>query len=216
MTSPFKTSKVIIAIIIAVVVVLVVGHFVFRWGEGPALVPFSQVQSTTQSAIIAGDTSQCGSVNEIADGVNYETVCENNIAWNTAIKNLDINTCNGLDNKLMLISDCQNAVVEAVAEKSDSVSACNAFTGTLRAACVTYYWNHAAVAAVEPALCSNLGAVSAAQVCESSALASLIIAGGPMPSCSLFSGVARDDCNAYEAGQCGRIISSEVRLVCHP
>ena len=120
MTPQQKKTSLIIGIVL---LVLIAGGLVWYSASRPApasLAPGASsaaFQQNVKSIIQSGDPSQCASVNVVADGVNYETVCKNNIAWNTAQANLDVAACNALDNKLMSIADCQSSVIAGLIVK---------------------------------------------------------------------------------------------------
>jgi hypothetical protein len=164
----------------------------------------SQLPQAAQAIIQSGDAAKCASVNSVVGGVNYETVCRNNIAWNAAQANLDISACNGLDNKLMSIADCQDSVVGKLVAKNKTLTVCDQFAGDLKNVCVSDYWSVLAAAQHDPSQCLHLGA-SGSQAdlsCENNVLLSALSVGTSTPQCSLFNGAAKTDCTNYAKGNC--------------
>ena len=61
--------------------------------------------------IKTNDLSQCDKARGIViQGIDYEVVCRNNVAFSLATLNLDITECQKLDDALFPIIDCERAV----------------------------------------------------------------------------------------------------------
>jgi hypothetical protein len=219
-----SNTKKTLLVIATVVVVLIVIFAVYAYGGGRSSQNSAEhaapdIQQTTQSIIASGNAAQCSSVNTVVGGVNYQTVCQNNIAWNTAQANLDVNACNGLDNKLMSIASCQNAVIVGLIDKEGSLSVCNQFTGSLNASCVSNYWYITASKEKNPSLCANLLASSASSSqaalnCEDAVLTASVSTGTSTPSCALYTGTAKTDCMNYVNNDCTRITFPPLQQAC--
>jgi hypothetical protein len=184
-------------------------------GQNPS-VDLKQLPQQTQSIIQSGDAAKCISLNVITDGVNYETVCRNNIVWNAAQASLDIKACDGLDNKLMSIADCQSSVVAKLVAKDKNLTVCDQFAGTLKNLCVNDYWSILAVSENDPGQCIHLVASSseASMNCEENVLVSSIAGITSTPKCSLFTGAAKKDCTNYNNGNCQALVFPPLQQSC--
>lgn len=211
-----KKSLAIFGIIVIVVIVIAAIAAILHPKEGSPAPSGQAVQAAAQAIIQSGDVSQCASVNAVVDGANYETVCKNNIAWNDAVTNLDINACNGLDNRLMSIANCQNAVIAGLINKDKTLATCDQFTGTLKDSCVTAYWVSVATSGQDPSLCGNIVSSSsrASLDCEYDVLISSVSNGTSTPSCSLFAGIVKTDCANIAKGACAAIRNVTFQQIC--
>jgi hypothetical protein len=170
----------------------------------------------TQTIIQSGDAAKCEAVNAVSDGVNYETVCRNNIAWNTAQANLDIHACDGLDNKLMSVADCQRSVVGKLIAKDTSLAVCDQFVSDIKNFCVNNYWSMLAVAQHDPSLCQHLNSSSsqASASCEENVLLASISSATSTPECSVFTGAAETDCTNYTQSNCQALTVPQLQQFC--
>jgi hypothetical protein len=210
------TKRVWIWVGVIVIILLVVGIGWIYLSKPPSnttTATSQSVEQNTKAIVQAGDPSKCASVNTVANGVNYETVCKNSIAWNTAETNLDINACNGLDDKLISISSCQDMVIAGLVAKSTNVSVCTQFTGTLNDFCVGEYWSTAASTKGDPRLCSNLPS-STAPNCEEGVLMAMTSRTSTL-TCSLFTASSTQaDCENYVKHDCSAILLLPLQQAC--
>jgi hypothetical protein len=222
--SKSKKSLIIFgAVVVVVIVIIVAASFSLRQKNptqtegGNASVQANQAVLASAAAIIkSGDAAQCASVNSVANGVNYEVVCRNNIAWNAAQANLDVNACTGLDNKFMSIADCQNSVIAGLMAKEKTLTVCDQFTGALKNSCINDYWFMMARGSGDPSFCKNLISSSsdAFLSCEYNILLSPTSVGTTTPNCSFFTGSAKTDCVSYLKNNCQSIVFLPLQQVC--
>lgn len=94
-------------------------------GEGS----FDQsVESRSAQAIKNNDIDACNQLDQVVDGVNYKTVCRNNIALNTALANGDVSQCKLVDGLLVSVADCEFQTIRAKALKKESIAICDEAT----------------------------------------------------------------------------------------
>jgi uncharacterized protein (UPF0333 family) len=226
MSKSKKSLIVIGAVVVVVIVIIIAASFYLGQknaaqnaptGGGSASVQANQAVEASAAAIIkSGDAAQCASVNTVVDGANYETVCKNNIAWNAAQANLDINACNGLDNQLMSVADCQNSVIIGLIVKGKTLSVCDQFTGAINTTCVDDYWFQTAATKQNPSLCKNvISSSSQADIgCEYNVLLSSVSVGTSTPKCSLFAGAVKTDCTNYMKHDCQAVTFPPLQQAC--
>jgi hypothetical protein len=78
------------------------------------------------SIVKNGNFSDCAKLNHVTtSNIDYQIVCQNNIALASAINNLDVSWCDKLDNKQVLIADCQSQIITAKAIKEKNINICN-------------------------------------------------------------------------------------------
>jgi hypothetical protein len=174
-----------LSIVVLIIVALVFWFFLKKRSSPPNT---SLLETTTANIIKSGDASKCASVNQVADGVNYETVCKNNIAQNKAVANLDISACNNLDDKLMSIAGCQSEIIAMLAAKATSVSFCDQWSGVQGNGCRINFWTDAAMKSDNASPCANVS-VSSSQVaaCETDFLMfTMAAAPTSIPDCTTF------------------------------
>jgi hypothetical protein len=213
-------TKVSVATIITVLVLVLAGSMIFaasrRHADNPAKSGDSE-RTVLSSVIKSGDSSKCSSVNTDTGGVNGQTVCQNNIAWHKAIANLDMRACNSLDNDLMTIEDCQNAVITASASSGKDVSICDQLSGASKDACVSSYWYSAAQSKSDPSLCAKVtpSSTQAIATCQDSILiASVVRTPNTTLACASFTGSALGDCQDYVKTNCKAILFPPLQQAC--
>lgn len=231
---PAKSKKftLTLVIILGLVLLAALGFGAYRYFKKHNN-KFSQVKNQASSVpelaasiIKSGKIEDCIELkDQIANGVNYQTVCTNNIAQNLAQTNLDIKACEKLDNKLMAIADCQQMVVAGIANKAGNPSACDQFTSDLKTSCISAYWSSQAIKQKDPKLCSNITPSSEQVImnCQSFVLTSLLTpvsststtaSGLTAATCSLFTGSVKTDCNNYLKGDCRSLAFPPLQQVC--
>jgi hypothetical protein len=191
-----------------IIVASAVFYFVYRakQRESAGSTP-AQIESQAAAIIKSGDVSQCSSIDRVVNGVNYETVCKNNIAWDKAQQDLDIAACNDLDGKLMSVADCQNSVIDGLVAKAKDFSVCGKFSGPLKNTCENQYWSASAAAKIDPSLCKNIisSSSAASMNCEYNIILNAPEGAVGAFQCSIFSGQVKTDCENYQKGNCGSI-----------
>lgn len=69
-------------------------------------------QSRVAEVVERGDINRCQDFRELnIEGVSYEVVCRNNIAYRQAMNTLDVKICDQLDGQMMKSQDCRQAVI---------------------------------------------------------------------------------------------------------
>jgi hypothetical protein len=208
-------NKILLISIIAAV--LVAGSALLAWWRA-ATQPSDQAFRDDVAAIIkSGDLAACDSANRILDGVNYRTVCRNNIFWNEAQSNLDFTACEGLDDRLMSVKDCETSVMVGLLRKEKSLSVCNTVPDALKAACPSAYWSLAAVDQDNVTLCRNLPS-STEPNCERNFLISLSAAGASssiaLPCADFTEARLRSECGALQEKNCAAIADPLLKAAC--
>lgn len=99
------------------------------------------------SEIIArGDATKCDEVDyQSADGVDYTTVCQNNIVLNRAMGTLDPNQCSGVDGILLTRENCERRILEASVARDSSAELCARFSEPIQNECSGIYWQKTAI-----------------------------------------------------------------------
>src|SRR3989344_6926275 len=65
-------------------------------------------QELVARIVASGRLSRCAQVHgAVIDGIDYETVCRNNVSYRLAFKTLDPEYCKSLDDKLVPIEQCE-------------------------------------------------------------------------------------------------------------
>lgn len=172
----------------------------------PPKTPSDQkIMEEASLAIRAGDLKSCDSLDQIVDGVNYRTVCRNNIFSDLAEKNLDFKSCQELDNKLMMVEDCQRNVMALMIQKEKNLSVCdNAdMPEKYKQSCPDIYWGLTAIEQNNPALCSKITVESGDFSCEQFIFQKAVFSeqGGQtnVIDCSLFKNSSvKNDCLNYK------------------
>lgn len=117
----------------------------------------AEQEQQVATIIKAGNLTSCDDVNyKSADGIDYETVCKNNIARDKALETLDPVWCKKLDNKLFQIADCEREVIFGKLAKEKNIAVCAvAFTPVLKTECENVYWSGQAITENKVTLCAN-------------------------------------------------------------
>src|SRR3989338_5599179 len=83
-------------------------------------------QELVARIVASGRISQCAQVHGvIIDGIDYETVCRNNIAYQRALKTLDPEYCKGLDDRLISIEQCEAGILLEKINAGAALETCN-------------------------------------------------------------------------------------------
>lgn len=153
------------------------------------------------SIIKSGDYSKCDSVSRDVDGINYRTVCRNNIFSKIALESLDFTACDKLDNVLKSISDCKKIVLNMLIKKEGALSACEKVPSDMNSFCSDVYWNFTAVNKLDPRLCAGISSAAGISKCQKNLL-SISITEDKDIDCSLFTeNSVKSECAAYKSGK---------------
>lgn len=169
----------------------------------------------TADLVKAKDTAQCDSVDKIVNGVNYKTVCLNNIYYNMSADDLDYSACEKLVD--MSIDDCQRRVMLLSLSKQQSLTVCDKVPEKLKSSCPDAYWNFSAVNQKDPSLCVKTSAPETNLGCQNNVLFSLVSQKETAIACSSFSGkTVKEDCENYLKGgdNCALIKNSLLKGAC--
>lgn len=185
-----------------------------------ALGPTAQRQLVS-TIIDVGDLAQCDrATGVVLGGTDYRTVCRNNIFYERAITNLDLDACRHLDGQLMNTQDCQRQVVLLRIEQGWDLASCDdAADSDLKTLCQDTYWHTAAVQGEDPNLCGELSTKESQAACRDEALiARLIVAPGEV-RCPELSAPFVEDCQTFKRAQsgaasCGAIVLSRLQAAC--
>jgi len=115
------------------------------------------VQDQILAAIIeTGEIDRCTvAAGVIVGGVDYETVCRNNIALSQAIQTQDISFCSKLDDTLMSRADCRSQVLLSKAVDSNNITGCLGASSAEKLNCETSFWFYRAVEEKKINYCEN-------------------------------------------------------------
>lgn len=169
----------------------------------------------TASLIRAKDPAQCDLVDKIVNGVNYKTVCRNNIYYNMAADNLDFSACEKLVD--MSIEDCQKRVMLLSLSTEQSLAVCDRVPEKLKSSCPDAHWNFSAVTQKDPSLCARTSTPEANLSCQNNVLITLAIQKETNIACSYFSNkTVKEDCENYLKGKdsCVLIKNSLLKSTC--
>ncbi len=139
-----KKASLIVALAILAVGIIVGVIFFMAPRSQPTNIPASAAPASEQavaSTIQGGTLQDCDQyANTIIGGINYRTVCRNNVAMRMAMTKLDYTQCQNLDDKLVSISSCEQAVVrEALAKNLDASYCASVGSDALKTYCQTTF-----------------------------------------------------------------------------
>lgn len=206
-------------VLYTLVALVAIGGFVILWGifgAGDIFAPERSVEQVVRDrsaqVIKDMDINACDQFDQIVDGVNYRTVCRNNIYWNRAIAEGDFATCDQLDGVLMTAIDCQNQVLQKKIASGGQLAICDTMPVALREQCVFLYWGERAQQDVSA--CKNIADQRAVATCEGASLYGAA-SRGDEPVCSRYtSDLVSADCDAYVKKQCNRISDPILQTAC--
>ncbi|OGF73836.1 hypothetical protein A3J56_00450 [Candidatus Giovannonibacteria bacterium RIFCSPHIGHO2_02_FULL_46_20] len=194
-----KFTKRQIAGIVVVCVILIgfmIGKIFFR--PSPA-----EVQEQTAEVIKQGDIAKCDSFDgKIIEGVDYGTVCRNNVSINLATQNLDPSYCDKLDETMMNINDCKRTVIQKKVQETKDVATCDLWSDqSERSACINFYWRSKAVQSDNTTFCDNATDNDAKTLCIDDVFVERLISKSDSVQCTSFPTTLRNDCVAYKEAQ---------------
>jgi hypothetical protein len=168
----------------------------------------------TASLVLAKDPAQCNLVDRIIDGVNYKTVCLNNIYLSLSEEKLDYGACDKLVG--MSIDDCQRRVVLLSFSKEKSSAACDKAPEKFKSSCSDMYINFSAVNEKDPALCVKSSTPKISTSCQNNVLASLASQKETLECFGFVDSQVKSDCGNYLKGKesCVLIKNGILRNIC--
>lgn len=230
-----KTTNTFARTAVAGVAVLVVAAGVFIYLEHPEW--FSAIthdaawraaqEKSVADIIAAGDIGACDGVSYASsDGMAYDAVCRNNIAWNQALKTLDVVWCQKLDDKLMLVADCERAVVFEKMRATKNAAACDsASTPVVKNSCLLSFWLGEAETAGRADLCYNMADSIVKQACFDSFIFDNLTQKPLTLDCNLASRNLQNDCKLIQSAVkassiteqakfCDDVANAQLALIC--
>ncbi|MDI6734439.1 MAG: hypothetical protein QMD50_03070 [Patescibacteria group bacterium] len=229
----FKSEKpaVSFAFFVALAVVLIVVALLLIFYRKPMTEEEKQMWRMSEEQKVAeivstGNFNKCSEVKYIGiDGIDYKTVCQNNIALNKARQTLNISWCSKIDNILISKSECEQDVIQGMLLKDNKLSVCDIVSNNaLKKDCVSSYWYLKAIADKNAAVCKNS---PEPQACEEIYWIDQLQQNPNSVSCSKISlATLKNDCNTFKKSLiendwlkkmdlCGDITSSiDLQLMC--
>lgn len=144
-----------------------------------------EVMDKTASLIKAGDINACDSVDKMVNGVNYRTVCRDNILEEQAKKNLDFSACDKTSNSSAVKDACKRNIIGLILKKEGKISACGSVPEEFIQTCKNIYWSNLALEQKNPKPCDNLLPAAAVYSCQSN-LMDYLFKRGDKVDCSIF------------------------------
>ena len=141
--------------------ILIIAGFLIYRSRGPGDISPGEIlkkQEAVAAIIKTGNLDKCSEARGLViSGVNYESVCRNNIASQMAFETLSVSYCRKLDDKLFSVQSCEEQVLANLAQKEGRVAVCNeARSETARVNCLSAFWSAKAVAEKNVSLCDNV------------------------------------------------------------
>lgn len=168
----------------------------------------------TASFISAEDAAQCDQVDRIVDGINYKTVCLDNIYLSLSEKNLDYDVCAKLINGS--VEDCQKRVMLLILSKEKTLGVCDKVPEKLKQFCPDAYWNFMAASERDPSLCGKTSSSQANNDCQNNLLLVLASQKESLKCSSFTDSVVLGDCKNYLEGKekCRLIDNRQLKKLC--
>lgn len=182
-----------------------------------------QQEENTAQLIKAGNFEDCGKIDyKSAEGLDYETVCRNNIALRKSEESLDFAWCEKLDGKMFSIEDCQSRVLFLKLEKENDPEVCDSVQSPiLKSDCLSAFWLKESVSRGDVNLCSQIGESERESLCRRNFSIENLIADKENFICDIFEGQDKDDClnfQSFENGNggvvCDLLIDFKLRSSC--
>ncbi|MDP3794451.1 MAG: hypothetical protein Q8R13_00785 [bacterium] len=185
---------------------VVVGLVLFLGRQTSQAPAEKAIQDGAAAIVEADDLSGCDSLDKNVDGVDYRTVCRNNIFLSRAERNLDFGACQSLDGVLLSIADCEDTVMALLIEREKDPAVCANAPERLKPSCPSMYIRLTAAAERNPRLCETPSFSEEDIVaCQYEVLVRVLLQ-GEQANCESFSRVApARECARYEAKQCGEL-----------
>lgn len=172
------------------------------------------IMEKTAALVSAKDPAQCYLVDRTVDGVNYKTVCLNNIYLKLAEEKLDYSACEKLVDTSADV--CQRRVMQLIIAKEKNISACESSPEKFKSSCSNAFWNFSAVDQKKPALCVKTSSPETAISCQNNVLISLVNKKITFDCASFPDKQVKSDCENFLKGKdgCISIRNSMIRTVC--
>jgi hypothetical protein len=222
-----KNKKYILAIVTVAAVLLCVKYLyfdrmnLFSEPSGPSADETEQrrrqdqkTMEETADLVKAKDPAKCDDVDKIVNGINYKTVCLNNIYYNMSADNLDFSACEKLVD--MSVEDCQRRVMLLSISKEQNLAVCDKVPDILKLSCPDAYWNYMATFRKDPSLCAKTASNEMNSNCQNGVLFSMVSRDAHIECSSFSDPLAKSDCENYLKGKdsCALIKSSILRGSC--
>ncbi len=191
-----------------------IGAGLWYWYVFPKEESDAMVRMRTSSVVQMADLAACDAITRTIDGVNYQTVCRNNIFLKRATERLDFAVCKNMDDKLILISDCESAVMNALLQKETGRLACQKVPAYLTAACIDASVTLSARKEKDIDLCRSATNAAAELACEYATFLALAEQEEKLPCDSLKSAPLKNDCRAYVERVCEAISDRTLAQLC--
>ncbi len=173
--------------------------------------------------VAGGRIDDCEKIHGRIDGVDYKTVCKNNVALKTALDNLDFGACGLLDGKLVTRESCEFEVLQKKISQKHSSTICDEVPSRLKKACLDRYWFEEAVVGGGPELCKKMVSEEAIGQCQKELLFVLAAQSPEKFSCTSFQKNLQSDCSLLknilaaklpDIAECGRLSSLDLKELC--
>lgn len=182
-------------------------------------------QELVAKIVASGRLSRCAQVHgAIIDGIDYETVCRNNVSYQLALKTLDVSYCEKLDDIMVPREACAGSVLlrKVVQERNLSVCEAAGVAETVRRRCEIVYWTKRAIRENDIAICAGDSVPSGGKTaCEWDFWNEAILANPVNISCNGLPKLLENDCANFKravvdknADFCGVIADGRLRGAC--
>lgn len=210
MNPAFKKTLSILILGVLIIGTLAVVYF-FGFARPETL---AEKQGRVAEVIERGEVERCQQFTEFeVVGVNYQTVCEDNIKRNEAFNTLQITSCEALSTPES-VKDCKQGVVIKSLEKGQGENYCQTLSGEdLSNFCLNQVaWKNAEQSG-NLEQCAPIENPSLRFSCESNAELSAMARGKDV-DCSTMNQLGREDCESMKAGNCVAISHQALSNTC--
>jgi len=168
----------------------------------------------TASLISAKDPAQCESVNKTVNGINYKTICLNNIYYHLAADNADFSVCEKIVD--VSLETCQKTVISLLLTKEKKLTVCDKVPEKLRLLCADTYWGFVALDQKDPVLCAKTSSADLNLACQNNILLTLANQKESLACSSFADNQIKADCENYLKGKesCASIKNSLLQSIC--
>ena len=192
-------------LIISSIVVLILAGSVGLWYYQRTAPARERARIVRQQEMVAGiiakgNIDQCAEARGIIiEGVDYETVCKNNIHIDRAYENNDLSACEKLDNNLIQVDLCKQRVIVQAIMSGTNKDICEAnLSDPLKLLCLETYWTEQAVARDDIALCNQLPESHQNARCKDNVLIEELVFKKKPTSCDAFSKSLQSGCELFK------------------
>lgn len=198
----YRANKSLILSSVFVLLLLGLGGFWYYQRTAPARerARIVRQQEMVAGIIATGDLDQCAKAQGIIiEGVDYETVCRNNIHLNQARTVLNVSTCDKLENNAYAKDLCKQQIIfQSIVQGRNKDICNNSLPDQLRAFCLETYWTEQAVARDDIALCAKSGIDASVTRCMDNVLIEDLVFKKKPISCDMFSKSMQPGCELFK------------------